>query len=203
MDRSVLRLEIDGQWEPQDFEEVFKSIESLYYKALPRPYGYRELDFRFMKRPFGSGRFGRELDDMNDWLLENARRSAVEDRILIARVQYASPGEIDFAGLGKSMESLERLLARLIALVTERNLRKAADEQAAIKTAEMRETLRAKQIENTRNALQLWHDFPDHMGVLLPLADRDQEKLVSRISQGKLKGVRLVSSNAAKRSGGS
>jgi hypothetical protein len=29
----MLRLEIDGKWEPEDFIEVLKGVESLYYKA--------------------------------------------------------------------------------------------------------------------------------------------------------------------------
>ena len=29
----MLRLELSGVWEPEDFIEVFSGIESLYYKA--------------------------------------------------------------------------------------------------------------------------------------------------------------------------
>ena len=29
----MLRLEIDGNWEPEDFIEVFRGVEALYYKA--------------------------------------------------------------------------------------------------------------------------------------------------------------------------
>jgi len=30
----MLHFEIDGHWEPEDFIEVLKGIESLYYKAV-------------------------------------------------------------------------------------------------------------------------------------------------------------------------
>ena len=37
----MLRLEIDGKWEPEDFIEVLTGVESLYYKAaLNRRFPY-------------------------------------------------------------------------------------------------------------------------------------------------------------------
>lgn len=195
----MLRLEIDGRWEPEDFIEVLKGIESLYYKAaLRRRLRYEPPSFWF-DRPFALARFKDDLDFANDWLLQRARTIAQsDDRLKVSRISYASPGGIDLAGLGEACRSLEGIIDRLIKLITERTLRREADRQAELDTELKRtglekeqESLRSLKIENARAILELhrdFHDMPEEM--LVALIANDQDRLIPRIAEGKLIGLR-------------
>lgn len=195
----MLRLEIDGRWEPEDFIEVLKAVESLYYKAaLSRRFPY-EHPYFWYDRPLTSSRFEDHLDITNDWLLQRARTVARSDyRLKVARISYASPGGIDLAGLGEACRAVEGIIDRLIKLITERKLRREADKQAeadtAIRQTELEkemESLRTLKIDNARAILELrrdFHDMPEE--VLVALIANDQDRLIPRIAEGKLIGVR-------------
>ena len=195
----MLRLKIEGNWEPEDFIEVLQATESLYYKALPRrhrPY-YPELLLFERRTPFSS--YDDQLNYLNDWILKEARMTAYgQQRLMVSRIEYASPGGIDLVGIGKALEAVDKIVGRLIDFYADRNLRKERDKQAAldtqIKEVELekeRESLRSMQIENARELLRIEREYPRELEeLLLPLAVRDQEKLTSRIADQKLIGVR-------------
>lgn len=198
----MLRLEIDGSWEPEDFIEVLKGVESLYYKAaLHRRYSRfpYEPDFYVFDRRLALARFEDDLEFANDWLLQRARATArSEYRMRVSRISYASPGGIDLVGLGEACKALEGIIDRLIKFFTERELRRQADAQARIATSiketeleQDRESLRAQKIENAHAILALrreFHDVPDDM--FIALIANDQDRLIPRIAEGKLIGVR-------------
>jgi hypothetical protein len=85
----MLRLEIDGHWEPEDFIEVLKGIESLYYKAaLRRRFLYEPPFYWFERSPFAFS-FEEHLDSSNDWLLA---RAAIIYLTQTMRLPILSPG---------------------------------------------------------------------------------------------------------------
>jgi hypothetical protein len=132
----MLRLEIDGRWEPEDFIEVLTAVESLYYKAALHRRPYYGPDFYWFERHFLAASFEEQLKSINDWMMTRARTIARSDyRLSVARISYASPGGIDLVGLGDACKALEGIIDRLIKLVTERKLRREADNQAQIATA--------------------------------------------------------------------
>jgi hypothetical protein len=201
----MLRLEIDRRWEPEDFIEVLKGLESLYYKAvISSPRFYEPLYYQF-EWPRFSGSFQDQLDISNDWLLDQARTIAPGgSRLSLTRIEYASPGGIDLVGLGQVCNALDRVLGRLIKLFTERTLRRERAAQAQIRTAMAeteferdQESLRAVKIANARELLSLRRDFPEiHEDFFLSLTARDQDKLIPRIAQRKLIGASTLEDDA-------
>ena len=195
----MLKLKIDGKWEPEDFIEVLTGVESLYYKAaLIHRFPY-EPPFYWFERPYLAASFDDQLDQANNWLLARARATArAEYRMKVARMSYASPGGIDLAGVGQACNALKGIIDSLIKFFTESELRRQADKQAkigtSIKETELernRESLRALKIENARAILNLRRDFHDvPEDVLVALIGNDQDRLVPRIAERKLIGVR-------------
>jgi len=199
----MLRLEIDGKWEPEDFIEVLKGVESLYYKAalqrrFPRfPY---ERDFYWFDRAYLPVSFEEHLNLANDWLLARARATAhAEYRMKVTRISYASPGGIDLAGLGQACNAVKGMIDSLIKLYTERHLRREADTQARIETEMKKESLNAMKIENARKLLKLQRDYPEvPEDAFIALIGNDQDRLIPRIAERKLIGVRIIDSEPPK-----
>jgi hypothetical protein len=197
----MLRLDIDGKWEPEDFIEILTGVESLYYKAaLIRRFLY-EPPFYWFERPYLSASFDDQLDQTNNWLLARARATArAEYRMKVARISYASPGGIDLSGLGQACNALKGIIDSLIKFFTEGELRHQADEQAKIETSiketeleRDRESLRALKIENARAILNLRRDFRDvPEDVLIALIGNDQDRLIPRIAERKLISVQSI-----------
>lgn len=95
----MLRLDIEGRWEPEDFIEVLKGLESLYYKAIAGVPLFYELPLFPYEWARFSGSVQEQLDRSNDWLLDWARTTAPgESRLSLTRIEYASPGGIDLVG---------------------------------------------------------------------------------------------------------
>jgi hypothetical protein len=195
----MLHFEIDGHWEPEDFIEVLKGIESLYYKAALSRLRFPFDPFYWFERgpkPFLS--FEENLDVSNDWLLASARITATKhQRLSVARIEYGSPGAIDLVGFGEACKAVEGIIDHLLKFFTERNLRRERDKQAKLDTElkeveveKERESLRALKLENARTILAIRDDFPHAPdNFLLTLTVRDQDKLIPRIAEGKLVGV--------------
>ena len=206
----MLRLEIDGSWEPQDFIEVLQSVESMYYKLAywevrrfwPRPFYYDEL---YLIDRFNAADLTYEatLDIANRRLLERARYEAPQrTRLSVQRLSYASPGGIDLLGVGKALEVISNSIGRMKVYFDERHLRRERDQQATLETQakrieleKERENLRALKIKNARDALDLFREHPDDKEQLIPLLVRDQDALSPRIAEQKLIGARISSSD--------
>lgn len=194
----TLTLKIDGKFEPEDFIDILEGIESLYYKATDHRRRFYLPELYYFDRLAPGQSYTERLNSANQWLLKEARMTTHgENRLFVSRIIYASPGGMDFTGIGKALEAIERIIGRLIAFFTERHKRRETDKQASLDTQikeieveKERETLRAIQIENAREILALRRDFPDELQeVLLPLAVQDQERLSNQIAEGHLIGV--------------
>src|SRR5271166_2889266 len=138
----MLRLKISGRWEPQDFIEVLKSIESFYYKlAQERWYHFRSplwLDDDYLlwaSERFGGLSFEASLDRLNERMLERARYETPSHRRLsVVRIHYASPGDIDLLGIGKVFETLANSIGRMKTYFDDAHLRSERDKQASLDT---------------------------------------------------------------------
>ena len=203
----MLRLEIKERWESEDFIEVLKSIESLYYKAaIGHPFS-DDLRCFWFERSMPAFSFDQYLDFSNDWLLSYARATVQSDRRLgITRIEYASPGGIDLVGLGEACKALEGIIDRLIKFFTDRDLRRERDKQAKIETAlketeleKEQENLRALKLENAQRIWSLRRNYPEAAeDPFLALINQDQDKLISRIAEGKIVRVRTIYSEPLK-----
>lgn len=200
----MLTVNIDRRWEPEDFIEFFRSVESLYYKAIDDRRHHFLHDYLFFERRFERGfgylSYDEHLDAMNERLLKENRNSLQSDsRISVFRIAYASPGPVDIAGLGTAMEAIDKIIGRLITFFTERNLRKEGDKRAGIETElkaieleKEKESLRSLKIANAREILALEREYPEEIQLtLVQLAVRDQDKLAALISEGKLIGSKV------------
>lgn len=202
----MLTLHIDNAWEPNDFIEVLQSVESMYYKLnVKRRYKslYRYpflLDSAFLiEGDLPSERsYGETLDRINRAITERARFDSISpEKLLVHRIQYASPGGIDLLGLGKACESIANAIGRMVVYYNDRHLRQEKSKQASLETESLRidlekdhETLRALKIKNARDMLELERDFPEEASeILLPLLVRDQDILSERIADGRLIGA--------------
>lgn len=182
-----LTIRIDGCWEPVDFIETFQSIEALYYLAMVRerkPFFFED-DLRFAAAAQASApSYGQYVTNSNQWMLTRARSTLPNHwRMQVHKVRFASPGGIDFAGIGKAIEAVERIVGRIIDFYAHRGLRREWDEQASIETEMKRQTLASMKIDNARKILDLRRDFPDHEH-LIALAVHNQDLIADRIAQG-------------------
>lgn len=189
----MLSLQIDGEWEPEDFIEVLSGVEALYYKALT----FRDppVELRLAHAWLESGAI---FDGDNANFVAFMRTIAVgSERLRVRRISYASPGAVDLTGIGRAVEAVERVIGKLIELYTHRNLRREADNQAILTTRmkeievqKQEEELLAHKIANARLLLQMRRDYPipTEEG-FVALAVEDQDRLTRVISEGKLLGV--------------
>jgi hypothetical protein len=212
----MLSLDIEGAWEPQDFIELLRSIESFYYKLALTDTStidpvLRDVDAQYMWERLRYERIPLEviLYNINQTILEKARYQTPFDRRLrVNRIEYASPGGIDLLGIGKVFEIISNSLGRIKSYFDEANLRKERDEQARLDTElkrvqlekervqleKERESLQSLKIRNAEDALKLIEAHPKFRGMLLPLLVRDQDPLANLISEGKLIAARTTAS---------
>jgi hypothetical protein len=199
----MLRLEIEGSWEPQDFIEVLQSIESFYYKiALREIRGYRYRRPYLDELPLIDGfvPFESSLDLVNQNLVRRARYEArAFERLKVLRIDFASPGNIDLLGIGKVVEVVANSIGRMATYYDDRHLRRERDAQASLETERIRielekerESLQSLKIENAFRALEMVERFPEERESLLPLLVRDQDFLSNRIADGKLIRARAL-----------
>ena len=197
----MLRLELSGFWEPEDFIEVFSGIESLYYKAAIGRSLSSPNSWPLFGRQWFSSSFSDHLEETNDWFVSHARTTAMPDvRMSVARVEYSSPGSIDFFGFGKACEVVCNVISRIVVFYSERDLRRERDRQARIDTdiretefERERESLRAIKLDNARKIMEMSREFPDWSEeMLVSLAVNDQDKLIPRIAERKLVRIRIL-----------
>ena len=197
----MLRLELSGFWEPEDFIEVFSGIESLYYKAAIGRSLLSHNSWPLFGPPSFSSSFSSHLEETNDSFVSQARTTAMPDvRMSVARIEYASPGSIDLLGFGKACEVVCNTISRIVGFYAERDLRRERDRQAGIDTdlretelERERESLRAIKLDNALKIMEMSREFPDWSeAILVSLAVNDQDKLIPRIAERKLVGIRVL-----------
>ena len=130
----MLRLEIEGRWEPENFIQTLEGIESLYYKAaIRRPAFVYEKSFFHPRREKIFFSYDDYLNWNNDWLLEQARVTARSfERLTVAGIRYGSPGTIDLLGIGEGCKAVGDIVGRLVSFCEDRKLRQEHGKQAKL-----------------------------------------------------------------------
>jgi hypothetical protein len=199
----MLKLGIEGSWEPKDFIETFRSVESFYYKlALHRfsepPFWFEDHYYLFRS---DNVPFEVVLDHINQHFLERARYETPSDqRLTVRRIQYASPGGIDLLGIGKVAEVISDAIGRMKVYYDDKNVRRERDSQAALDTElkrlqieKERASLQSIKIKNAKDALELLDSHPQAREALVPLLVRDQDALADLIGERKLISAKVTS----------
>jgi hypothetical protein len=79
------------------------------------------------------------------------------------------------------------MLERIIRFYEERGIRRERVAQEKIETERRRESLRSLQLKNAKEELKLRREFGGRaVNPLVPLAVRDQQRLSTRIAEGKI-----------------
>ena len=188
----MLRVEIDGYWEPEDFIRLLHSIESLYYKLVVNLDDSQTFQRRLV---FGSRYLSMSYDDdiylSNEWFLAQARATTRSPRRLrISKIAYGSPGLIDFDGLGRAMEALRGILRDVYEYFTIGDLLR---EQEELRTERMRDSVRGGKIDIAKK----YFEFREHYGEIgddesLRHIVRDLDELTRLSLEGKIRGVKII-----------
>jgi len=212
MDRSVqvLRLEMQGRWYAAELGSVACAISDLYdlrfvlelmsedqrdwehffdevihFPPFRRQWKRKLMRQQLMLGPFlplSSVRFDvSRLSRLSEYL-------EPDERLEVRRLDYASPGASDLAGIGVIVGHVKDFVFKLIDRRDTRRQRELNDERTAVEIERMR-------IENARNFVALGRDLGFSEAEMRKLAthvDDKQEVLIKLVDQKKLTGVSLV-----------
>ena len=186
----MLKIQLAGYWEPEDFIAIFRSVESIYYKFPTNP-DDSQRSHPLMLWPIRPSFFSytEEIDKINDWLLSEARAvTRPSERISIHSIAYSSPGEINFRGLGKALDSVRGIFTDIHDYCRYGDLKRKQEE---IKTEMMAESLKIKKLETARKWCELNDDFRDHLDQrAMELLSRDMDDIARLTYEGKIAGVK-------------
>jgi hypothetical protein len=173
--RRLMRLHIAGNWTARDFSDLFAAISSLYeirFLLELAAQDLREIEFLleegYFLRPGPRGsryrrllRTGFPMMPISSVALfpltdENALRQLrtfihEEEALRVQRVEYASPGSIDLAGLGAVMGHIKDLVFKFVDRNDTKKKRHLEDERLLLENERLR-------IENAREFVALAMD---------------------------------------------
>ena len=158
----MLRLHIAEKWEVSDYLEVFSAVESIYYITLANINRLDDLfpapQRRFVKHVYRDG----DLGTLAGSIVSDAREFAdFDERLIVNKIIHASPGFIDFKGLGEVADAMERAFGRIIDVFVNRKMRHELERRASIETDIVKENLNSLKLDNARKLLLLGHDYPE------------------------------------------
>ena len=188
----MLRIAIRGYWEPEDFIGLFHSVEAIYYKFAVNPHDSQTFHARlFFGRSGFPITYEEDIDLSTQWFLSQARAvTRLSARLSVAKIQYQSPGEIDFLGLGRGLEAVRGIVRDILDHRQYGDLRRRQEE---VKTEMMKESLRIKKLETATKWLDLTDRYRgryDEEALRHLVRDMDE---IARLSQeGKIHGVELL-----------
>jgi uncharacterized membrane-anchored protein YhcB (DUF1043 family) len=118
-----------------------------------------------------------------------------DEQLHVERIQFASPGFTDLAGLGTIVGHVTDFLFRLIELCTTGKRRQLEDEKRELENEQTELENQKKRIENVRQfvsvARELGYTNADMRPIIRTISDK-QAKLLPLIEQGKISGVRVM-----------
>ena len=208
MDESpkILRLELDGRWTADEFGTVLINLADLYSlrlileilneesKTWSRHYPkfWDELP-RIRQRlpsdpylfPFS---YWPTLPSLDETFTSRASQFiGPRSRLMVRRVEYASPGLADLAGIGAIVGHLKDFVLKLIERHDTKRSRELADEKAEIEN-------QAARIQNAKEFVALAKSLGyanSEIRDLVRSIDDKQEPIVHLISEQKLIGASL------------
>ena len=197
-----LHLRIGRKWSTTDFSTCLQHLNRLYQHHLVIEMGYadfRELE-KYLDHPLPSrlrrywtGQLMRDIGLFGPNVVEAILTEtdqlesilAPQEVLRVCRVRYASPGSIDFVGIGQSIDAVCRFVQFLIEHVSNRKLRKVDLE---IKEEELRE----KRFDNAMRHVSLLKKMgqPEtEIRRLVAITDESQGVLIDLIENSKIQGV--------------
>jgi len=210
---SILRIEIDGAWDGEEFANFYSSISNLYRVQI------RLLDEEFRSQ-YPDMRY-EDGDELIDWDRAYKKRSlngnvgaggplsAVEGptstfylrgifspakptgfvllkgEVAVVAINYRSPGFTDFVGVGKAMEQVRKLLEVLIKHREESKVRLAQGVRLDLENQRIR-------IDNARSFVALAQQIgmgPEDMARLVAFVDQQQLPLSGLVAWHKISAV--------------
>lgn len=152
--RKILRLGVGGKWSARQVSQAVAAIDDLYSLRLllqvvfddtPEPLRHHLLRRRHL---FPDPYFD------NPWFVAKIRpERAIElvepsERLMVRRLDYASPGSFDFAGIGAIVGHVKDFLLRLLEIYASTAQRKLENEERSLKNESLR-------IKNARDLIAL------------------------------------------------
>lgn len=204
----LLRLELDGSWSADELGQALVDLSDLYdlrlfleqlnqdhrdwerfYKELLHFHPFRHLWKRRLSRwgpLFWAPGYGGLPPALDEGRLSRLRRLfEPEERLQVRRINYASPGFSDLAGIGAVIGHVKEFILKLIERRDVRRKRQLDEERVALENDQLR-------IENARKYVALARDLgysETEIRFLVAHVDRKQDTLLRLIEQQKLRGV--------------
>ncbi|MBB5354007.1 hypothetical protein HNR46_004279 [Haloferula luteola] len=213
----TLRLSIDGQWTAADFAASLTALDQIYSTmAVLRleeeaihdtEMMYRELR-EFGPFPFHPKMMGRHLRrimraQIPAMIVPDVRLLKIDDlghsfqilepseRLAVTRLQFASPGFKDLAGLGEVIGHLKDFMIHLIDLYSNRRKRN-------LECDVMEAELNSKRAENAKQLIGIARELgytKAEMRKLFLHIDKNQEALIQFVSTGRITDATIRESN--------
>lgn len=159
----MLRLHLAEKWEPKDYLSAISAVETIYYVALLNAPPFREISSAYFDKR--SARYrprDGSIEGIAVAIVEEARLfSDGHDRLIVHQIKHASPGFMDFEGVGQVATAMDSAFGRIIDVFTNRRMRRERDERSSVETEIARENLNSIKIENARMLLELGRDYPE------------------------------------------
>lgn len=159
----MLRLHLAEKWEPKDYLSAISAVETIYYVALLNAPPFREISSAYVdKRSSRYRSRDGSIEGIAVAIVEEARLfSDGHDRLIVRQIKHASPGFMDFEGVGQVATAMDSAFGRIIDVFTNRRMRRERDERSSVETEIARENLNSIKIENARMLLELGRDYPE------------------------------------------
>lgn len=213
-EQRILRIGIDDRWEASEFAASLNALDRLYCLRLGLTLEMeelRELREFYFDAPFPirhSLRYLRRLTKQSPALLYGDRGPLVsrgrvsplaleqlepEERLVVRRVLYGSPGIKDLAGIGEIIGHVKDLLIRLIEYWSTRRQRKLENERRELENKQL-------QVEVAKQFVGLAQELgytKREMRQLVVAVVNEQRPLVQLIADGKIKSADSVDNDAS------
>lgn len=212
--RQIIRLELDGRWSAEEFgrailclsdlydlrlflellREEWRDLDHIYMELMdlrPRSYSWRRRLARWGPLPWVLG-----LPHGVPPALDEAQLGRLSqllepnERLEVRRINYASPGSADLAGLGAVVGHIKDFVLKLIERRDLKRQRDLSDERAELENDRLR-------LENARQFVGLARDLgysETEVRRMIAYVDDKQEPLAQLIAHQKLRDIATLDS---------
>jgi hypothetical protein len=178
-DTEFLRVEIEGAWAAYEISSLLSDLSRFY--DIPRARDLPPTEAR------EGGMWWSELSRVSASDISPPPPGLPGMTLVVVRIDYASPGFIDVAGVGKAVEQVRLFLQYLIDLAVNRSLR-----QLEVESRE--QDIIAKRLANAERLIGIAADLgltPDERRALLIEVDDRQQRILDAVDGGRLTAVRI------------
>jgi hypothetical protein len=212
MDNSVkiLQLQMAGRWSAHELGAVLLSITDLYNLRLVLqvvhqdredlyetwdemrhwpPFAFTNKRGHRLAMPLLAAAYFPSFSAMDsDQLLNFAQQVYPEETLVVRKISYASPGNIDLVGAGAIAGHLKDLILRIIEMCLQHDQRKLENEGRTLDND-------AKRIANARSFVALAQESgcsPSELRKLVGFVNDKQDSIIEVVERGKLIDAKLL-----------